>query len=136
MKSIRIFLILMIFAHFDANIQKIRKYSCFLPIKILILRKIIRMKRICFLVDSIFSIGGVQRVTAVIAKELARDYIVTIVTRDDPQQKDTTLYGLQEADIHFRFFTYPAIGKLKNVACKLISGIYQKLRIFLSLKPI
>ena len=87
------------------------------------------MKRICFLVDSIFSIGGVQRVTAVIAKELARDYIVTIVTRDDPQQKDTTLYGLQEADIHFRFFTYPAIGKLKNVACKLISGIYQKLRI-------
>ena len=38
------------------------------------------MKRICFLVDSIFSIGGVQRVTAVIAKELAKTYDVTIVT--------------------------------------------------------
>ena len=32
------------------------------------------MKRICFLTDSIFSFGGVQRVTAVIAKELAKDY--------------------------------------------------------------
>ena len=30
-------------------------------------------KRICFLVDSIFSVGGVQRVTAVIAKELAKE---------------------------------------------------------------
>ena len=30
------------------------------------------MKKICFVVDSIFSYGGVQRVTAVIAKELAK----------------------------------------------------------------
>jgi hypothetical protein len=53
------------------------------------------MKRICFLVDSIFSIGGVQRVTAVIAKELAQDYDVTIVTFDQENQKDTLLYGLK-----------------------------------------
>ena len=39
-------------------------------------------KRICFLMDSIFSIGGVQRVTAVIAKELAKECDVTIVTFD------------------------------------------------------
>ena len=42
------------------------------------------MKRICFLVDSIFSYGGVQRVTTVIAKELAKLYDVTIITFDNP----------------------------------------------------
>lgn len=49
------------------------------------------MKKICFLVDSIFSIGGVQQVTAVIAKVLANDYDVTIVTFDEPSAK-TLLY--------------------------------------------
>ena len=65
------------------------------------------MKKICFLIDSIFSIGGVQRVTAVIAKELAKEYDVTIVTLDKPEQEDTFIYGLQEANIHYRFFEYP-----------------------------
>ena len=59
-------------------------------------------KRICFLVDSIFSIGGVQRVTAVIAKELAKTYDVTIVTFDKPEAKDLSLYELNDTDIHFR----------------------------------
>ena len=54
------------------------------------------MKKVCFLVDSIFSIGGVQRVTAVIAKELAKTYDVTIVTLDQPIQEDRSLYGLNE----------------------------------------
>ena len=45
-------------------------------------------ERICFLMDSIFSYGGVQRVTAVIAKELAKDNDVTIVTFDKEDAKD------------------------------------------------
>ena len=61
------------------------------------------MKRICFVVDSIFSIGGVQRVTAVIAKELAKDYDVSIVTFDKPEQQNTSLYQLNEANINYRF---------------------------------
>lgn len=84
------------------------------------------MKRICFLVDSIFSIGGVQRVTAVIAKVLANDYDVTIVTFDEPSAKDTSLYDLQEADIHYRFFRYPVISKWKNLRCKAYSALYRK----------
>lgn len=83
-------------------------------------------KRICFLMDSIFSIGGVQRVTAVIAKELAKDNGVTIVTFDKPEQKDTTLYGLQEAEIHYHFFDYPATSRLKNYCCKGYSYLYRK----------
>lgn len=85
------------------------------------------MKKICFLVDSIFSIGGVQRVTAVIAKELAKDYDVTIVTFDDPSTKDTTLYGLKEADIHYRFFQFPKSNHLKWKCSKVYSALYRKI---------
>ena len=82
--------------------------------------------KICLLVDSIFSIGGVQRVTAVIAKELAKEYDVTIITFDSPNNKDTNLYGLHEAGIQYRFFSYPKIGFIKNLCCKLYSGLYLK----------
>lgn len=86
------------------------------------------MKRICFLIDSIFSIGGVQRVTAVIAKELAKDYDVTIVTFDKQKTMDTSLYALDQAKIQYRFFEYPNISYIRNKICKAYSGFYQKYR--------
>lgn len=84
------------------------------------------MNRICFLTDSIFSIGGVQRVTAVIAKELSKTYDVTIVTFDNPASQNTTLYGLSDAPIHYRFISYPKVGKQKLLLCKAYSGFYRK----------
>ena len=84
------------------------------------------MKRICFLTDSIFSIGGVQRVTAVIAKELAKDYAVTIVTFDKPDLYDSQLYDLDSSNITFRYFSYPAIKNWKKIIYRLCSGIYLK----------
>lgn len=86
------------------------------------------MKRVCFIVDSIFSIGGVQRVTAVIAKELAKDYDVTILTFDSIDRKNVSLYGLDEVDIHFKFFSYPSVGTIWNKLCKAYSGFYQRYR--------
>ena len=83
-------------------------------------------KRICFLVDSIFSIGGVQRVTAVIAKDLAKDYDVTIVTRDRPDLQDTQLYDLNEAAISYRFFDYPDTPVWKLYFCKAYSYLYRR----------
>jgi len=85
------------------------------------------MKKICFLTDSIFSIGGVQRVTAVIAKELAKDFDVTIVTFDKPDTKNTTLYGLEEANIHYRFLAYPPTPQWKVRCCKSYSYLFRKL---------
>lgn len=85
------------------------------------------MKRICFLADSIFSYGGVQRVTAVIAKELAKEYDVTIVTFDNPSKKNTSLYGLDEANINYRFFSYPSVNKIKEKFCKTYSFAYRKI---------
>ena len=84
------------------------------------------MKRICFLTDSIFSFGGVQRVTAVIAKELAKTHHVTIVTFDREDAKDTSLYELDNADISYRFFQYPKAKRLKLLLCKAYSLLYRK----------
>ena len=76
--------------------------------------------------DSIFSYGGVQRVTAVIAKELAKDCDVTIVTFDHPSMENTTLYELHEADIHYRYFAYPNTPAWKELFCKIYSFLYRK----------
>ena len=84
------------------------------------------MKRICFVVDSIFSFGGVQRVTAVVAKELAKDNDITIVTFDKREAMDTSLYALNEANIHYRFFSYPSIGNIHKKICKAYSWFYLK----------
>lgn len=86
------------------------------------------MKRICFIVDSIFSVGGVQRVTAVIAKELAKDYDVTIMTFDQNELFNKNLYDIKESKITFHFFSYPPKHTLKRKLCKIISGIYIKLK--------
>ncbi len=86
------------------------------------------MKKICFLTDSVFSIGGVQRVTAVIAKALASSCHVTIVTFDDPAALDTSMYHLSEAAITYRFFRYPQTHTLKRFFCKAYSAFYRKLQ--------
>ena len=86
------------------------------------------MKKICYIVDSIFTIGGVQRVTAVIAKELAKEYDVTIVTFDKAYKENTSLYGLKEANISYRFISYLQVGEIKNKLCKAYSGLYLKLQ--------
>lgn len=87
------------------------------------------MKRICFLVDSIFSYGGVQRVTAVIAKELAKTNDVTIVTFDHSKDKDMSIYELHEANLNYIFFAYPSAGPILNKLCKTYSYLYQRFRL-------
>lgn len=85
------------------------------------------MKKVCFIVDSIFSFGGVQRVTAVIAKELAKDYRITIATFDKPEDENTRMYNLDEADITYHFLSYPPADNLKYIH-KAYSACYRKFR--------
>ena len=91
--------------------------------------------KVCFVVESIFSFGGVQRVTAVIARHLSLGNVacgippceVTIVTFDPPSSFDTTFYGLDEAPgIDYRFFSYPQVGGLKKRLCKAYSYLYRR----------
>ena len=86
----------------------------------------IKMRKICFLIDSIFSIGGVQRVTAVIAKELAKDDAVSIVTFDKTDSYNPELYDLGSSNIKYRYFSYPSIKNWKKMIYRLYSGIYLK----------
>lgn len=86
------------------------------------------MKKVCFIVDSIFSFGGVQRVTAVIAKELAKDYHITIATFDKPEDQDTRIYELDEADITYHFLSYPPADHLRKYIRKAYSACYRKLK--------
>jgi glycosyltransferase involved in cell wall biosynthesis len=86
-----------------------------------------KMKKLCFLVDSIFTIGGVQRVTAVIAEALAKDYDVTIVTFDSPEEKDLTMYQLADYPIKYQFVSYPDVSPTKNKLCKAHSYLYRKM---------
>ena len=98
-----------------------------IPIFILIFASM--KKKICFLTDSIFSIGGVQRVTAVIAKELAKEYDVSIFSFDNSQKSyNTQLYGLNEQNIHYQFFAYPDVAWLKGFLFKVHRAIYIKLK--------
>jgi len=84
--------------------------------------------KICFLADSVFTVGGVQRVCAVIAKALAqKGHDITIMTFDEPEKKDTTLYGLNEVDIKYQFVAYPNPSAIKEKCCKAYSYIYRRL---------
>ena len=85
------------------------------------------MRRICFLTDSFFTIGGVQRVTAVIAKHLSMYYDVTIVTFDNPKKLDTSLFCLGDCNLHYRFCSFPAPNAICNFLRKTYSYIYKKL---------
>ena len=84
------------------------------------------MQKICFIVDSIFSIGGVQRVTAVVAKELAKDYDVTIVTFDKQDISKTYLYDLDHTSIKFVFYAYPKVNSIKDKINKVYSYLYKR----------
>ncbi len=84
------------------------------------------MKKICFVVDSIFSYGGVQRVTAVIAKELSKDHEVSVLTFDKSNEYETDPYEIKETNITYHYIEYPNIGKYKKKICRYYSGFYQR----------
>lgn len=81
---------------------------------------------ICFLCDSIFTFGGVQRVLAVIAKALSASHRVTILTLDPPSIKDTTLYDLDQADIRYEFIHFAPPTRIEYLPCKAYSLLYKK----------
>ena len=84
------------------------------------------MMKICFYCDSIFSVGGVQRVLAVIANALAVNYEVTILTHDKPESEDLSLFGLEGTNIHFRYIHLPPISCGEYLPCKTYSFLYKK----------
>nr|WP_320038352.1 glycosyltransferase family 4 protein [uncultured Bacteroides sp.] len=81
--------------------------------------------KICFYCDTIFTFGGVQRVLAVIAKELSKEHDITILTLDNPSLENTTMYGLSSANIKYIYLQYPKIPSYENIPCKAYSLLYK-----------
>ena len=85
------------------------------------------MKKICFITDSVFKDGGMQRVTAVIAEELTKSYDVTIVSLEDPQQKDLKMFNLENYPIKFVFTHFPELGKWKRISYDVYNYLYKNI---------
>ena len=80
--------------------------------------------KILFYADTVFGFGGVQRVLAVIAKALAKDNDVTILSTDTDE--NLSMYGYNESDIHFDYISYNGKKNLEYFTCKAISYLYKK----------
>ena len=85
------------------------------------------MKKICFIADSVFKAGGMQRVTAVIAEELTKYYDVTIVSLEDPEEKDLKMFNLEDYPIKFVFTNFPELEGWKRISYSIYSYLYKNI---------
>ena len=81
--------------------------------------------KICFFCDSIYSYGGVQRVLAVIAKELSKSHDVYIMTMDDDCNHED-IYNLRESKVRVIYFKFRPVTKLSYYTHKPYSWLYKK----------
>lgn len=58
--------------------------------------------KICFICNEIFSVGGIQRVLSVLASELSRNNDVTIITFENSNNEDRSIYDLS-GDITIKY---------------------------------
>ena len=84
------------------------------------------MIKICFYCDSIFSVGGVQRILAVIAGAISAKHEVTILTLDKPEQEDLNMYELGQRNIRFRYISLPPLSENGNICPAKHTVIYTK----------
>ncbi|MCQ2238172.1 MAG: glycosyltransferase [Bacteroidaceae bacterium] len=82
-------------------------------------------RKICFITNSLFSVGGVQRVLAVVASKLAEQYDVTILTLEDHPNCDKSIYDLNKTEINFIFFRFPRLSIWEEKTHKIVSGLYK-----------
>ncbi len=82
--------------------------------------------KILFYTNSIFSYGGVQRVLSVVAKALAEEHDVTVLTLDNPSCEDNTMYGLNESSLTIAHMQYKSSSRVEYYMCKAISALYKR----------
>jgi glycosyltransferase involved in cell wall biosynthesis len=82
--------------------------------------------KICFFCDSVYSYGGVQRVLAVIAKELSSSHDVSIMTMDrDCPHED--IYQLQESNVKIIYFQFHQQSNISDFLHKPYSWLYKSI---------
>ena len=83
------------------------------------------MAKICMVVSSVFTMGGEQRVTVVIANELAKNNEIIIYTMDDEKDREKNPYHLDE-NITIRYTAQPQFGLLNRVSRRIIREMNEK----------
>lgn len=83
------------------------------------------MKKILFYCDTVFGVGGVQRVLAEVAKRLSEEYEVTILTTDDIRQ--THRYGYDRSSVRFVSLTYAPVSIWRRLRQKCCSFVFKYL---------
>lgn len=81
--------------------------------------------KILFYCDTVFGYGGVERVLSVIAKAMAQENDVTILSTD--LRADMTMYGYGESNIKFDYISYPHKNGIEQFCCKAYSYLYKKM---------
>ena len=79
------------------------------------------MKKILFYCDTVFGVGGVQRVLAEVAKRLSEEYEVTILTTDDIRQ--TRRYDYHRSSVRFVSLIYAPVSiwrRLRQKCCSFV----------------
>lgn len=79
--------------------------------------------KILFYSDTVFSFGGVQRVLAVIARELSKKHHVTILTTDII--RDMSMYDYDKSSVRFDFIDYSPVCTFQSFVCKTYSFLYK-----------
>lgn len=84
-----------------------------------------RMARIGLVVSSVFSIGGEQRVTAVIANELAKGNEITIFTKDTDEDIKKNPYQVSDK-IKLVAYRDPQLGMPGRILRRVIRGLNER----------
>lgn len=74
-----------------------------------------------FYCDTVFGVGGVQRVLAEVAKRLSEEYEVTILTTDDIRQ--TRRYDYHRSSVRFVSLIYAPVSiwrRLRQKCCSFV----------------
>ena len=79
------------------------------------------MKKILFYCDTVFGVGGVQRVLAEVAKRLSEEYEVTILTTDDIRQ--TRRYDYHRSSVRFVSLIYAPVSIWRRLRHILLTSI-------------
>lgn len=87
------------------------------------------MAKICLIASSVFTYGGEQRVTAVIANELAKNNRIVLYTMDGEADIEANPYGLT-GEIEIRCTKQPKFGMINRVLRRLIRELNEKTGLF------
>lgn len=93
------------------------------------------MAKICFVTSSVFTIGGEQRVTVVLANELAKKHDIVIYTQDTAAEKVKNPYHLSEK-IQTRQIMQPEYGILNRILRRIIREINENSKVLYQKKSL